>query len=187
MSCKAYKLTAPYLDAGYGSCSLREEHIAQLVEEALLHFDGQRYRLLAWVIMPNHVHVLTEVLPGHPLAEIVHSWKSFTAKEANTILGRSGAFWQPEYFDRFIRDEQHLANAIRYIHDNPVKARLVGRAEEWPYSSASKTRSNASETLALPGIEREWHGAQGLAEDVRCYGSGCGMKPKSELAICTRR
>ena len=130
-----------YLDASYGSCSLRDPRIARLVEDALLHFDGRRYRLLAWVIMPNHVHVLVETLPGYPLAEVAHSWKSFTAKEANKILGRSGALWQREYFDRFIRDERHLAHAICYIHDNPVKAGLVQQAEDWPYSSASKTRT----------------------------------------------
>lgn len=112
--------------------------IAQLIEEALLHFDGQRYHLLAWVVMPNHVHVLIETLAGHPLAEVEHSWKSFTAKEANVILGRRGTFWQAESFDRVIRNEQHLANAIQYIHNNPVKAGLVSQAEDWLYSSARK-------------------------------------------------
>jgi REP element-mobilizing transposase RayT len=105
-----------YLDAGYGSCALRDSRIARLVEEALLHFDGRRYRLLAWVIMPNHIHVLVETFPAHPLAEIAHSWKSFTAKKANAILSRGGTFWQAESFDRFIRDEQHLGNATQYIH-----------------------------------------------------------------------
>lgn len=81
-----------YLDAGHGSCSLRDERVARLVEEALLHFDGLRYHLLAWVIMPNHVHTLIEILPGYPLAEVVHTWKSFTAKRANTILSGSGIF-----------------------------------------------------------------------------------------------
>jgi REP element-mobilizing transposase RayT len=73
-----------------------------------LHFDGQRYRLLAWVVMPNHVHVLIETMTGHTLAAVLHSWKSYTAKEANRLLGRTGDFWQPEYFDRFIRDDRHF-------------------------------------------------------------------------------
>ena len=124
-----------YLDAGHGECHLRRPEIAGLVQENLLHFDGARYRLLAWVVMPNHVHVLIETLQT-PLAEILHGWKSFTAKAANRLLGRQGEFWQTEYFDRFIRDEEHLGKAVRYIEMNPVKAGLVKSPEEWLFGSA---------------------------------------------------
>ena len=127
-----------YLDAGHGACHLRDPVIGRLVEDALLYFDGQRYRLLAWVVMPNHVHTLVETAPGYPLPELVHSWKSFTARSANKLLGRRGEFWQPEYFDRYVRDADHFDNALRYIHQNPVKAGLVPRAEDWPFSSAGK-------------------------------------------------
>jgi len=127
-----------YLDAGFGSCSLRDPRIARLIEDALVHFDGVRYRLLGWVVMPNHVHVLAELVAGHRLPDIVHSWKSFTAKEANRTLGRNGHFWQEEYFDRYIRDETHLARALDYIHENPVKAGLVSRSEDWPFGSARR-------------------------------------------------
>jgi REP element-mobilizing transposase RayT len=127
-----------YLDAGHGSCCLRDARVAKLVEGALLYFDGQHYHLLAWVVMPNHVHVLIEMAPGHRLPDIVHSWKSFTAKAANRILGRSGALWQPEYFDRYIRNPDHFDRAVHYIHENPVKAGLALQAEEWPFSSASR-------------------------------------------------
>ena len=78
------------LDSSHGACWLRDTRIARLVEDALLHFDGERYRLIAWAIMPNHVHVVLEVLPGNPLPNILHSWKSFTAKAANKLLGSSG-------------------------------------------------------------------------------------------------
>lgn len=140
-----------YLDAGHGACHLRNPEIARLVENALLHFDGNRYQLLAWVIMPNHVHVLIETKTGFPLSEIVHSWKSFTAKQANKILKRTGDFWQPDYYDRYIRDTHHLQKAIRYIHENPVKTGLVQKAQEWPFGSAHIVEStHASETLALP-------------------------------------
>ncbi len=125
-----------YLNAGYGACYLRDPRIGRLVEDALLHFDGQRYRMIAWVVMPNHVHTLIETLEDHPLHTILHSWKSYTASEANRILGRSGRFWFPEYFDRYIRNERHFDNAVHYIHDNPVKAGLVGQPEDWPFSSA---------------------------------------------------
>jgi REP element-mobilizing transposase RayT len=130
------KLIAKYEDAGHGACWLRDPRIATLMEEALLHFDGQRYRLIAWCVMPNHVHAMAETREDWPLASIVHSWKSYTAHRANSILGRSGDFWFREYFDRFIRDDRHFTNAVRYIEMNPVKAGLVGRAEEWRWSSA---------------------------------------------------
>jgi REP element-mobilizing transposase RayT len=127
-----------YLDTGHGSCCLQDPRTARPAEDALLHFDGQRYRLLGWVVMPNHVHVLVQSAPGYRLPDVVHSWKSFTANRANQILTRSGEFWQPEYFDRYIRDADHFDNALRYIHENPVKARLVRRTEEWPFSSAAR-------------------------------------------------
>jgi len=120
---------AAYLDAGHGACWLKDSRVADLVESALLHFDGRRYRLLAWCVMPNHVHALVETNEGFPLSKIVHSWKSFTGNEANKILGRSGDFWQREYHDRFIRDDEHYRNAVVYIENNPVKAGLVTTAE----------------------------------------------------------
>ena len=126
-----------YLNAGYGACYLRDPSIARLVQNALLYFDGVRYHAIAWVVMPNHVHVLIETVEGYPLHQILHSWKSFTAKKANQILGRSGRFWFPEYFDRYVRDERHLSDSVRYIHWNPVKAGLVESPEDWPFSSAS--------------------------------------------------
>ncbi len=125
-----------HLDAGYGACHLRDPRIAHVVQQALLHFDGQRYRLIAWVVMPNHLHSVIETREGFPLYDIVRSWKSFTALQANKLLGRQGAFWQADYFDRFIRDEAHLMRVIAYIHENPVKAGLVEWAEEWVWSSA---------------------------------------------------
>jgi REP element-mobilizing transposase RayT len=126
-----------YEDAGHGACWLGDERIAAIVENALLHFDGERYHLLAWCVMPNHVHVLIETKSGVLLDGIVHSWKSFTANEANRLLGRKGAFWQREYFDRFIRDEKHLRATIEYIEQNPVKAGLVRSADQWRFSSAA--------------------------------------------------
>ena len=139
------KRIAEYEDAGYGTCHLRRPEIARMVQDALLHFDGERYRLIEWCIMPNHVHVLIEQRPGRRLSDIVQAWKSFSSKQANRLLGRSGPFWAREYFDRYIRDEGHLAAARRYVRENPVKARLCERAEDWPWSSAALGR------LASPG------------------------------------
>ena len=125
-----------YEDAGHGACWLRDDRIAALVESALLHFDGKRYRLIAWCIMPNHVHGLIELNEERSLATVIHSWKSYTAHVANEILGRSGDFWFREYFDRFIRDDRHFSRAVSYIERNPVQARLVRLPEEWRWSSA---------------------------------------------------
>lgn len=128
---------ARYEDAGLGECHLRRPEIASLVRDALRRFDGERYRLLAWCIMPNHVHILIKQMASFPLAEIVKSWKVFTAREANAILGRTGRFWMRDYHDRRIRDEAHMNRAIRYIENNPVKAGLCERPEDWAWSSAT--------------------------------------------------
>jgi len=131
-----------YLNAGYGACYLRQPRIAEIVENNWLYFDSKRYRLIAWVIMPNHVHVLIEIYEGFPLDRVIHSWKSYTANEANRLLKRKGKFWYYDYYDRYIRDERHFANAVRYIHENPVKAGLVEKAEDWRFSSARLWNAN---------------------------------------------
>ena len=190
-----------YAGQGHGACWLRDGRVADQVENALLHFDGVRYRLLAWVIMPNHVHALIGTMLGFPLEGVMHSWKSFTAKKINRILGRSGQVWEQDYFDRYIRDEKHLATVVDYIEQNPVKAGLVDSAHEWRWSSATRHadetklegvrkrradetehrgvgKEHADETSALPGL---WTGAQGLAEDVRYYGKW--MRDEAEKRI----
>lgn len=125
-----------YLDQNYGERWLSDARIAGLVQDTLLNLDGKRYRLIAWVIMPNHVHILIETLEGNPLSEIMQSIKSYTAHEANKLLGRKGSFWFKEYFDRYIRDGRHFQATVRYIEENPVKARLCTKPEDWKFSSA---------------------------------------------------
>jgi REP element-mobilizing transposase RayT len=124
------------LDAGRGQCWLRRPDIARLVENTLLHFDAERYQLLAWCVMPNHVHIMVEMRVGFRLGDQVKSWKTFSARLANRVLGRTGAFWSPDFFDRYIRSERHYGAALAYIENNPVTAGLVRRAELWPWSSA---------------------------------------------------
>ncbi len=125
-----------YLDAGHGECWLRQPEIARLVEDTLVLFDPKRYRLLAWCIMPNHVHALVETKEGFPLVDVLHSWKSFTSGEANKLLRRRGEFWQREYLDRYIRNATHYENVVAYIEENPVKARLARFKTDWLWSSA---------------------------------------------------
>ena len=144
-----------YLDLGHGACHLRDARIADLVQSNLWHHDCAKYRLLAWVVMPNHVHALIEVWQV-PLGKILQGWKGYTSKEANRILGREGTFWEEDYFDRYIRDEDHLRRVIRYIENNPVKAHLARSAAEWPWSSAGfRSRADLSaRTLTHPEAER---------------------------------
>ncbi len=126
-----------YLDKGLGSTWLSLPEIAGVMQQSLLRFNEERYRLHAWIVMPNHVHVLLTPISELSLAQILHSWKSYTANRANAIMGRTGPFWQREYFDRFVRDEEHFVATVEYIENNPVKAGLCIAPADWRYSSAS--------------------------------------------------
>jgi Rad3-related DNA helicase/REP element-mobilizing transposase RayT len=114
-----------YLDRGVGACWLRDDRIGDLVNDALLHFNGERYELLAWCIMPNHVHAVFRAMEGHSLDQILHSWKSFTAHKANGILNRTGDFWHAESYDHIVRDEQDLIAQTNYVWENSDKAGLT--------------------------------------------------------------
>ena len=149
-----------WLDAGHGSCALRLPKAAECVLDTWRRFAGERYDLIAWVVMPNHVHVLVRVYEGVPLAKVVQSWKSYTGRRIRALMeeeirggglripaiteesraggrrSRGQGVWMRDYWDRYIRDERHFQVAVDYIHQNPVKARLVGMAKDWPSSSA---------------------------------------------------
>lgn len=120
-----------YLDAGYGKCYLCKNEIANLVAKSFTHFNHARYRLHAWCIMPNHVHVIVEPMPAHGLSEIVHSWKSYTAHRANQILGLAGVFWQQDAYNHIIRSKKEYHFQIQYTWDNPEKARLQNWQWRW--------------------------------------------------------
>jgi len=126
-----------WLDCSRGACWLRQPNVAELVEQILLEADGHDYRLLAWAIMPNHVHLLVSVWDV-PLVPLINLWKGKSAREANKLLNRSGRFWFPDYFDTLVRDEEHCGKAIRYTEQNPVRAFLVQTARDWPFSSARR-------------------------------------------------
>jgi REP-associated tyrosine transposase len=113
-----------WLDAGHGSCVLRRHDSAEVVAEALHHFDGDRIAQIAWVVMPNHVHTLFVLNSAWLLKDVILSWKGFTARRINSLIGGKGSVWQRDYFDRLVRDAKHLANCIRYIRRNPQRARL---------------------------------------------------------------
>jgi REP element-mobilizing transposase RayT len=121
------------LDQGLGHCYLRDSRVAKIVTAALQHFRDQRYRLLSWCVMPNHVHALLCPLADNKLETILHSWKSYSALQANRLLKRAGEFWQREYFDHFVRNEPSIHKISRYILQNPEKAGLTN----WPYKGTT--------------------------------------------------
>ncbi|MBK8206938.1 MAG: transposase [Planctomycetes bacterium] len=118
------------LNSGQGECLMNQPAIAAIVAGALKHFDGQRYRLIAWCVMPNHVHVVFAPMGVHGLSEILHTWKSFTANQINKQLGRSGTVWQSESYDHLIRDRADLMHHVFYARENQVKAGL----NNWPWT-----------------------------------------------------
>ncbi len=113
-----------WLDQGSVSCALKDTANAKVVANALHHFNEERYELASFVVMPNHVHVLFRPRKENTLAEILKSWKGFTARAINRRLGTTGALWQEEYWDRLIRNERHFLKVAEYIRENPVKAKL---------------------------------------------------------------
>ena len=133
---KLHRLIAEYEDRGHGECWLADPENASVVIQNLKHFDGERYRLDAWCVMPNHVHVLIFCLADQQLDQIVRSWKNFTARLINQSVGRSGRLWNHDYHDRLIRDEDHLVRARSYIRMNPVRAGLCKKPEQWRFGSA---------------------------------------------------
>jgi valyl-tRNA synthetase len=114
-----------WLDAGHGSCLLADPALSAIVVDSLEHFDGERYDLGSWVVMPNHVHAIVTPRAGHDLSEILHSWKSFTAHEINKRTGRSGELWLSESYDHIVRGERELHQIEEYIERNPEKAGLT--------------------------------------------------------------
>ncbi len=133
-SAKRQKLEA-WLDRGHGECWLRRRDVAELVEQVLLQADGHDFHMQAWVVMPNHVHLVVDVWDV-PLVKMINGWKGRSSRLANVHLNRSGKFWQEDYYDTLIREEAHLKRAIRYTEQNPVKAFLTKAARDWPRSSA---------------------------------------------------
>jgi len=115
---------------------LHKDGIREIIEESFKHFDGLRYTLLCYCIMPNHVHVLISPLlyeDGniYSISHIVYTWKKFTAVEINKILGKQGSLWQKESYDILVKDDKGFGKVLEYIVNNPVKAKLVDGWQQW--------------------------------------------------------
>ena len=127
---------------------LADPRIASLVADSIHYRDGKDYDLVTYTIMPNHIHLVYGIgqydllerphgagpLSGKQVSGIMMSMKRHTAREANRLLGQSGSFWQDESYDHVVRDSEELARIIKYVLDNPVKAGLVGKREDWKWS-----------------------------------------------------
>lgn len=125
--------------ADSGPFWLQQEAIARQVIESLNYYQAIRYELIAFCIMPNHVHILFTPLQNesgnyYALADIMHSIKLFSARQANAILKRKGQFWQHESYDHAVRDADEKERILHYILNNPVKAKLVEQWTDWPWS-----------------------------------------------------
>lgn len=131
-----------YLDAGHSDCWLARSNIGEIVANAINFHAGQRFRLHAWVVMPNHVHAVLRPLPSWTLSEILKSWKGFTGREANRLLKRTGTpFWQVESYDHLIRDDEDMHRCCHYTTMNPVNAGLCKQPGDWKWSSAYRPPS----------------------------------------------
>lgn len=146
---KLFALYDSFLDRSEsGATWLVDERVANIIADALLNRYGKMYKLWAYVVMPNHVRVFLqpEKLPDgksgyFELSKITQSLKGFSALEANRLLGRTGKpFWQYESFDYWSRSETEFYRIISYIENNPVKAGLVSKPEDWSWSSAAERK-----------------------------------------------
>ncbi|HVX09660.1 MAG TPA: transposase [Pirellulales bacterium] len=137
-----------WLDAGYGECLLVRPEVRQIVVDALDHFDGARYRLHSWVVMPNHVHAVVSPFAENGLSQILQSWKSFTSKAINKLLARTGTFWQKESFDHLVRSPESLERIDAYILANPASL----QPGTFTLSPNLQTRRDAASTLKTPRL-----------------------------------
>ena len=119
------KAVDKWLNNNYGNCLLKKQSNRKIVEDALFFFNGRRYDLVAFVVMPNHIHILMKLREGYELTEIMRSIKSYTAKKINDNENSTGPVWQSESYDRLIRDQKHFENVVSYIIANNKKLAWV--------------------------------------------------------------
>jgi type I restriction enzyme R subunit len=113
-----------FLDTCHGRCLLKRPELARIVANSLLHFDGARYRMGEFVIMPNHVHLLAVFPTAEAMKVQCDSWLHYTAFQINQAIGEKGKLWQQEPFDHLVRSVQQYEDLRKYIADNPSKAGL---------------------------------------------------------------
>jgi len=142
---------APVLGQPLWNPTSPNDSLGSIVEQTLWFSHGERYGMDAYVVMPDHVHVLLKPLDGASLAKVMQGIKGFSARALHALLGRRGAFWQAESFDHVIRNEADWLDKVSYIHDNPVVDGLVERAEDFPFSSLVTWHAKGR-AQSVPGI-----------------------------------
>ena len=174
-----------FLDAGVGECLLRRDAVAQVVADALGKFDRVRYRLLAWTIMPNHVHVVVQPAGEFALADILHSWKSYTAHAINKHLGRGGEVWQKETYDHLARDETDLYHCVDYAWQNPELAGISNWKWRWKAGEAAVSDAAVERRTGVPPVLPAEHGRDARAtKDPFAYiKSRLGIQQARTLAL----
>ena len=169
--------TEKYLDQGIGSCILKNPEIAEIVENTIAYEHEKSCKIISWVIMPNHVHLLLRPLEGHSLSDIMKRIKGVSARKINQATNSSGSVWHPDYFDRYIRDAEHFTKTVDYIENNPVKAGLCAVPSEWEFTGNSNT-------LVRMSAEREGVFGGGTADSdksVRVPSDICTYDPLGEF------
>ena len=160
-----------YLDQGAGECLLKDPRAAQFLEEILLRENGSSCDLRAWVIMPNHAHILLRMLDGHDLSALMKRVKGISARRINQLLKREGQLWQEDYFDRYIRDGDHYSRVFQYIQNNPVVSKLSKDKETYRFSSSWAGRSGDTSVPTGDALSSE-----------NTFGGGTADEDKSVLA-----
>lgn len=166
------------LDDGHGSCHMKNPELAQIVADAITHFDGERYDLAAWCVMPNHVHLLIKPLEDHSLSSILQGIKGVSARKMNQFLGASGTVWQKESYDHIVRDDRDFWNQFDYIKRNPAKGGIPNHAFAFAHAQIDDGTAVASQcdsagrlrvaaTDHLGGFVVGIHGADEWAAELR--------------------
>ncbi len=175
-----------WLDAGAGECLLARPEASKVIEDALRHFDGDRYALGSFVIMPNHVHVVVKPFGDHTLSDITHSWKSFAAHQINEVLAREGRLWQPESFDHLVRNGTQQEKFSAYIRENPVKARLSEGSFRLGAGSAVKVElSSVAQASRLQGKGESPPPRAAATAALRYFSKRVGCESATQLQVGT--
>ncbi|MCF7849317.1 MAG: transposase [Kiritimatiellales bacterium] len=180
-SLRYHEMQEEWLDKGHGSCLLQQPEVSGIVEQTLLHFDGDRYRLGDYVVMPNHVHLIVEPINSYSLPQIMKSWKGFSAREINKLKETKGSVWMDESFDHIIRREFFFHKFGDYIQENPAKAHLKPKTYrlgngilELPPSSAGQTGKSAPHTADAEQVEQTFLPAHQKENPAKAH-----LKPKT--------
>ena len=116
--------TEKWMDEGYGSCVFRDSRFSRMMSDSMLHFQDQRHFTSCFVVMPNHIHAVVQPINDNELEDCLQRTKQYVSLHVNKTLGREGALWEEESYDRIVRDEEHLWNELQYIAKNPKSAGL---------------------------------------------------------------